>query len=83
MDDLFGSMRTYYEVWYPEDPLGCCLSDKCFMDLWVALMNRKDVYKVIGVGDSIVRERLFKKLADLLDVDYDIVYDHWVSAVGA
>ena len=33
-----------------------------------------DVYEVIGVGDSLVRERLFEALADVTHYDYDTIY---------
>lgn len=29
--------------------------------------------------DSLVRERLFAKLAELLEVDYDVVYNYWLG----
>lgn len=77
---MFESMRTYYEVWYPEDPLGVFISDNCFMDLFEALDSYKDVYDVIGVAESVIRERLFKRLAELLCVSYDDIYEQWLKA---
>jgi hypothetical protein len=39
-------------------------------------------YEVLGgADDSIVRERIFEKLAELKKVDYDVIYDIWLSAV--
>lgn len=51
--------------------LGClrCLDD--FGDIYLYLMGNK--------GDSIVRERVFAKLADILGVDYGYIYDQWMK----
>ena len=80
MDKMFESMGAWYESWYPEDPLGACISSNSFMDLFEALDNYRDVYKVIGVGDSVVRERLFKRLAELTCVSYEDIFEQWLRA---
>ena len=80
MDQMYESMGAYYESWYPEDPTGCYVSNNCFMDLFEALENYRDVYKVIGVADSVVRERLFERLAELTGVEYDDIYNQWLAA---
>lgn len=76
---MFESMGAWYESWYPEDSIGCHVADNAFIDLLDALNNGMDVYDVIGVEDSIVRERLFGHLAELIGVSYDEVYDKWLS----
>jgi ribonucleotide reductase alpha subunit len=38
-----------------------------------------DIYQYVGVSDSIVRERLFEKLAETLNVGYDYVYNLWLN----
>jgi hypothetical protein len=38
-----------------------------------------DIYQYIGVSDSIVRERLFEKLAETLNVGYDYIYNLWLN----
>ena len=50
------------------------------MDLFNALDARQDVYKTLGVNDSGIRERCFKKLADIIGSDYEYVYDQWRKA---
>ena len=52
-----------------------------FQDLWRALERGDDVYDVMGAGDSIVRERLFDRLAELKRTDYDTIYEMWLGAV--
>ena len=33
-----------------------------------------------GVYDSLVRERIFEKLAEIIGTDYDYIYDQWVKS---
>lgn len=37
-----------------------------------------DFYELIGVSDSIVRERIFWKLVELTGLDYDYFYKLWL-----
>lgn len=50
---------------------GClrCLND--YGDIYMYLMGNK--------GDSIVRERVFSKLADIMGVDCGYIYDQWMD----
>jgi len=43
------------------------------------LFTSNDVYGYIGVGDSIIRERLFEKLSEILNTPYDYVYKLWLN----
>ena len=43
-----------------------------------ALDTYKDIYEVVGVGDSVIRERIFVKLAEIMEVDYDYIYNQWL-----
>lgn len=77
---LYETIREYYANAYPDDDLGRqLLEDVTFADVLEALRGQQDVYDVIGVGDSIVRERLFARIAELLEVDYDYVYYLWLN----
>jgi hypothetical protein len=38
-----------------------------------------DVYEYLYVYDSIIRERLFERLAEELNVKYDYVYNLWIK----
>ena len=38
----------------------------------------KNVYEALGVADSIVRERVFDRTAELLQVDYDVIFKKWI-----
>lgn len=77
-EPLSQQVRKWYEKEYPEDELGNQISDITFSDIVYGLNDGKDIYGVLGVGDSIVRERVFGKTADLLNVDYDDIYYKWL-----
>ena len=73
------SIRDWYMKNYPTDDLGEELNDATFTDLWNGLNNKTDIYEIMGVGDSVIRERLFERLAEIYGVDYDVVYKKWVG----
>ena len=74
-------IKEWYVTRYPTDELGIEINDEVtFYDLFVALDTYKDVYEVLGVGDSIIRERAFSKLAEMMQVDYGYIYEQWLKA---
>lgn len=74
------TIKDFYTNAFPTDPLGKELDDKkTFKDVWNDLLKGNSVYKTFGVGDSVVRERIFEQLAKLKKVDYDVIYDAWQS----
>lgn len=78
--EFMESMRDWYISTYPDDELGVYINQGItFEDLFDALDNYQDVYKTIGVADSIVRERLFSQLAWIIGTDYGYVYGQWMS----
>lgn len=52
--------------------------DATFQGVLDCLKNEQDIYDYINVGDSVVRENIFKQLATILDKDYDYVYYLWL-----
>lgn len=77
--DMNSSIRDWYISQYPDDSAGNYLDTRStFQDLFDALDTYNDIYDVLGTGDSLVRERVFEKLADIMDVDYDYIYDQWM-----
>jgi hypothetical protein len=73
------SIKTWYQANYPTDDLGDDLNDVSFMDLFNAMNDFLDVYEFIGVYDSVIRERLFDRLSDLMGTDYTYIYNIWIS----
>ena len=74
------TIREYYLEAYPTDDLGLDLNlTPTFAGLLNQLIVGGDVYRYSGVGDSIIRERLFERLAQELEVSYDYVYNLWIN----
>ena len=73
-------IKNWYTHYYETDELGQEINSMAtFNDLYQALVVGRDIYDVIGVGDSLVRERLFEELAILLGVSYNDVYNMWIN----
>ena len=73
-------IREFYLENYPTDNLGLELNETpTFAGLLNQLITNSDVYRYIGVSDSLVRERLFTKLAEELNTTYDYVYNLWLK----
>lgn len=74
------NIRQYYLEAYPTDELGLELNETpTFSGLLNQLITDGDIYEYIGVSDSMVRERLFERLAEELEVNYDYVYNLWIK----
>jgi hypothetical protein len=74
-------IKKWYIRSYPTDDLGEELNDtNTFTDLWNGILKGKNVYNIMGVGDSIIRERLFEYLSLIYDVDYSYVYNKWLES---
>ena len=74
------TIREFYLENYPTDELGLELNQTpTFSGLLNQLIVDGDIYQYIGVSDSLVRERLFQRLADELNTTYDYVYNLWLK----
>ena len=74
------NIKEFYLNKYPQDELGVELNENAtFTGLVTQLFGDMDVYDYIGVGDSLVRERLFEELAKQLNKPYEYVYQLWLS----
>jgi len=75
------NMREYYLQNFPTDELGIEINENAtFEGLFRVLDNYEDVYEYIGVGDSVIRERVFSRLSEIMGVTYDEVYSQWLMA---
>lgn len=73
------NIKEWYIKTYITDELGKEIKDNItFQDLYNVLNMKKDFYETIGVRDSLVRERIFKKLAQIMRVSYETIYNLWV-----
>lgn len=74
-------VKEWYMTEYPDDELGEEMNkDITFYDLFVVLDTYKSVYDALNVWDSIIRERTFSKLAEVMNVDYNYIYEQWLRA---
>lgn len=76
-------LRTVIKDWYvaefPNDELGAeLLDDFTFEDLFNDLTHNVFDYECCA-DDSVVRERVFEELSDILGVDYDVIYRKWID----
>jgi hypothetical protein len=72
------NIKTWYQTNFPTDKLGADLNEVTFDEVFNCLDRRKDLYEFIGVTDSLIRERLFEKLAELAQMPYSYIYDQWL-----
>ena len=65
---------------FKSDELGKKLNPTVtFSDLMKCMRKGENVYGLLGVGDSVIRERVFVILADLYaDSDYGEIYNLWL-----
>lgn len=72
------SIKELYTRLFPDDTLaGYISSAATFAGLLETLYNGGNVYKYIGVADSVVRERVFTQLSIVTGLSYDEIYDLW------
>jgi hypothetical protein len=73
-------IREFYLEAYPSDDMGKGINPNAtFAGLLNQLIVSGDVYAYLYVYDSIIRERLFEKLAEELEVSYEYVYNLWLK----
>lgn len=73
-------IKDWYLENYSDDDLEQELKyNLTFYDLFDALENCEDIYRLIGVSDSLIRERLLEKLSEIMKSDYDEIYNQWMS----
>jgi len=79
--DLNASVRDWYVKEYPEDDRGSKIpSGLKFWDVVAALNIGADVYCFLGeAADSLVRERVFSRIANIMNCDYYDVYSTWLG----
>ena len=75
------NVKNWYVETYPTDELGLDIDPNIeFTNVLNALDNYSDIYDLIGISDSIIRERLFQKLSEITGKTYTEIYDKWLEA---
>jgi hypothetical protein len=79
-NNIHSSVLWWYVFNYPGDEMGWdILPHVTFQMVWDALQSGVCVYATMGAGDSVVRERVFARLSEILDVEYEHVYNTWLQ----
>lgn len=74
-------VKNWYIGAFPTDELGKDINPLItFQDVYCQLYVCGSIYALLGVEDSIVRERVFDCLATLMNCSYDIIYYQWLKA---
>lgn len=86
-DTYFSEFREYlkdlkvkpvYKKMYPTDDLADEIDPKLtFKQTYDRMAKGECVYDIIGIGDSVIRERIFAILADIYVVTYNDIYNLW------
>ena len=72
-------IKEFYLNEYPTDELGVELNNGAtFGGLWAAIRGGI-LYQYLGVGDSLVRERVFEKFSQITGHSYDYIYNQWLN----
>ena len=75
-------VREWYTGKYPDDELGKSINENVTMWDIVGLLNTGlggRLYDELHAGDSVIRERLFERIAEIVHCDYDTVYNTWLE----
>lgn len=77
---LDSNVKEWYMETYPTDELGAEIDGTLTFDEALSAMEGgKDIYDALGVGDSLVRERVFEGLSDATGKSYGEVYNLWLK----
>lgn len=81
MNKLGNLIRPWYHKEFPTDTEYTCIrADATFGDVQEALESQGNVYAAIGIGDSVIRERVFDELSVITNKPYDHIYDLWLRS---
>ena len=65
---------------YPTDDLVKEINENLnYLQLFNGLLNGEDIYEMMDVEDSLIRERVLERLAYLMGIDYQIIYYLWLN----
>lgn len=72
------TIKDWYCENYPEDELGAQINDVTFEDVYKSF-GKEDIYDVLGVRDNAVRERIFDRLSNITELDYNVFYNAMID----
>lgn len=73
-------VKDEYVQDFPTDDLGKEINENLnYLQVFNGLLSGDDIYEMIGVEDSLIRERVLRMLAYLMGIDYQIIYYLWLN----
>lgn len=77
---ILSNVKETYKRCYVSDELGDEINPEItFAQLLAGMVEKKDFYDMVGVSDSIMRERLFDLMAILGGIKTREIYDLWYT----
>ena len=74
------NVKAFHLDKYPTDELSQEIDRNIsFKMVFECLDSYGNIYDLIGVGDSLVRERIFEALAKIMNVESDYIYYQWLG----
>lgn len=72
-------VKDWYIQAFPNDQLGEEINNEVtFKQLYEMLLVGEEIYNHTA-NDSVVRKRIFKKLAEVYNTTLETIYDHWYN----
>ena len=73
------NLKKWYIDTYPTDEMAEDINPEIsFEDIFNTINNNQDIYNLIGVCDSIIRERIFEELSVIFGHTYEEIYNKWL-----
>lgn len=73
-------IKTWHSLKYPNDELAKEMDNEItFKNLWDGMKAGEDVYEMLGVYDSLIREHVFSELAKRMNTKYEEIYNKWLG----
>ena len=73
-------IKSWYKLQFPKDKESKYISNTVtFGEVFNALGTYKNIYDIIGTNiGTVIRGRVFKRLADIMGVEYSYIYSQWM-----
>lgn len=75
-------IKEFYAKAYPTDDMVNDINDNItFQKVLNELIkgNGYNIYKIIGADDSLIRERIFIRLSEIMNIEYEYIYELWLN----
>lgn len=75
------NLKKWYKKRYPSDTMAEQLNAEVnLLDVLDGMIAGRDIYDIIEAIDSLIRERIFRKLSEVMGVSYIIIYSLWLES---